>query len=130
MTLQGAGAVVAGFVVMALVVMAGSAAAALAMGNRGKQPDGSQQQPGAGYLAFDFCLGMAAALAGGLTTGWLAPFGARMHGIALAALVLAMAVACLLGYGDDGPPRWYQALLSMASAAVVVLVAPLATGPV
>ena len=116
MTLQGIVAVAAGLVAMAAIVMIGSAAAAVAMG----RPAAAPGKPTAADLALDYALGMVAALAGGITTAWLAPFAPVRHGIALSAAVLAMAVLCLLAYGDNGPPRWYQAALSL-SAAVVAL---------
>ncbi len=127
MSLLGILAVVAGFVGMAAIVMAGSAVAALAMG-RSPATAAGEPPPGRGYLVFDFALGMLAALAGGMTTAWLAPFAPIGHALALSGLVLAMALVCLLTYGDNGPPRWYQALLSLVSSGVVVagawLIAP------
>lgn len=121
MTLQGLAAVAGGFAVMVAIVMAGTALAALAMGRSISAATASKPSPA--YMVYDFVLGMAAAAVGGLAVGRLAPFAPMAHGVALAAVVLAMAVWCVLSYGDNGPPRWYQALMSFTSAAAVVTTA-------
>lgn len=123
MTLQGIGAVLAGFVGMAFVVMIGSAAMSALMGIK---PDAADFKPTPGYLPLDFLLGMVAAITGGLLVTRIAPASLLLHALALATLVLAMAVVCMVSYGDKGPPRWYQALLSLSSAASIVAVGWLA----
>lgn len=124
MTFQGVGAVVAGFVSMALIVMLGSLliskVSGIALEERTYLPV---------HLAADFLLGMIAAVAGGLMTATLAPAAPLSHAIALAALVLAMAVYCLVTVTDNGPPRWYQAVLSLASASVVTCLGWLMSQP-
>ena len=124
MSLQGLFAIVAGFIAMAAIVMAGSAVAAKGLGI--DPAAGSPERLGKGYLAFDYTLGLVAAVAGGALTAWLAPFSPSTHAAGLSAAVLAMAVVCLFSYGDKGPPRWYQAALSVSSALVVLLGARLA----
>ena len=84
----------------------------------GRSPSGDPKPP-AGYLVYDYVLGMLAALAGGVSTAWIAPAAPLSHAVALSTVVLAMAVACAMGTGDKGPPRWYQAVLSLSSAVVV-----------
>jgi len=116
MTLQGLVTIVVGFIGMAAIVMIGHAALSAMKRRPANNSDASTRTD----LAIDYVLGMLAALGGGILTAWLAPFAPMYHAIALGVLVLAMAVTCAISYGDSGPPRWYQAVLSLSSAAVVL----------
>ena len=102
---------------MAAIVMAGSAAAAALLGRDAARDRG---RPPPGYLVYDYALGMVAALGGGWVAARLAPALPLQHAMVLGMIVLVMSVACAYAWRDSGPPRWYQAALSVSAAAVVM----------
>ncbi len=128
MTLYGMGIVVAGFVAMAITVGLGSALVQRLAGQaaqpRPARPSSAHEgsSPATnGQLATDFVVGMVAAGLGGTLVAALAPGAHLTHSVVLAGLVLAMSVVCLVRPGE-GVPRWYMAVLSLASAVVIVFI--------
>lgn len=114
-------AVLAGFGVVVLMVMAGTALAVrLVMG--AVDPTAPLALPPA-YLALNLAVSALAALLGGYVAGRLAPVGSRTPVLVLAALLLVLGLATMLGApaSGDGQPAWYQWLLLVLGPAGVLL---------
>ena len=75
--------------------------------------------PTASYLAFNIAYSLAAALAGGYVTAWIAARMPMLHSICLAGFVLFMSIASAIAYGNR-QPRFYQVILTVLMPAAVV----------
>lgn len=126
-------ALLAGYAVMVVIVMAGVAAwfaarlpgglAALREGMKtGKAPAVTR-----GYLAFNLSLSFAAAVAGGLATVAIAASKSVRHLEVLGALVVAMGLLSAGAPSSAGQPKWYKLLIPLVGAAGVATAA-LVTG--
>jgi hypothetical protein len=114
-------AILAGYVVMAVIVMAGTAAAAAAFGLPLAPNAGAPvPTPGAGYLAANLLVSALGAVAG----GWVAAHVARRrpltHAAVLAALLVAAGLATL-GRPQPGQPAWYPPVLLVLGPAGALL---------
>jgi hypothetical protein len=106
-------AVLAGFAVMAVLVMATTMLAVRLVLHK---PLAAMQSPAPGplpaaYLGTNLAASALAALAGGYTTGAVAVNAPLAHGAALAALMVVMSVASMRQAGT-AQPRWYQLVLA------------------
>ncbi|MGH7523770.1 MAG: hypothetical protein ACREK8_05655 [Gemmatimonadales bacterium] len=114
-------AVVAGFLVMAIIVMVGTA---LAVRFVLHVPIAAMQSPAPvlsrAYLATNLSTSAIAAVAGGFTAAWIAGHDQLIHGLALAGVMIAMSIVSMR-QAAGRQPRWYQAIL-------VVLMPVLAVG--
>jgi hypothetical protein len=104
-------AVVAGFLVMAIIVMIGTA---LAVRFVLHVPLTAMQSPAPAlaraYVVTNLSLSAVAALAGGYTAAALAGHDRAIHGAALAGVMVVMSVISMHQAGGR-QPRWYQVLL-------------------
>ncbi len=120
------GAVLGGFVTMAVLVMIGTIAAAAALIPGGVQTvrNGTANRTvPKSYLTANLTLSLLAAIAGGYVTTRIAVDNARMHAMALAALVLVMSV---MSAGQNrgkanGQPAWYSKAIACVGIAGVLL---------
>lgn len=109
-------AVVAGFVVMAVVVMISSIAAAkvfdLPLRPAADAPAPAPSRP---YLAVNLTTGLIAAIVGGAVTGCLAHRNIMLHAMALALLVAGMGVLSART-PQPGQPAWYGLIITAIGA--------------
>jgi hypothetical protein len=129
--LRSIGAVVAGFVTMAVLVMGGTFAWVAAkvpggMAAMRQNPDAAAMQPSTAYLAFNLVLSLVAAFAGGWVTTRIAQRSATAHLAALAAVVVVMGIVSSLGPGSSRQPGWYKFVIPLVGLAGVALSAFLA----
>lgn len=118
--LQSTLAVLAGFVVMAIVVMVGTA---LAVRLVLRVPFSAMRQgatPTPRYLIANLAASAIAALAGGYTTAMIAHHDALLHGLSLAALMLVMSLVSMKQAASAGQPGWYRVVLMTAMPALAV----------
>jgi hypothetical protein len=106
-------AVLAGFAVMALVVMVSTVVAARLLLGRSlaemhTPPSGS---PSRAYLTANLAGSALAALLGGYTAAAIAGQAQLAHGVGLAAVMAIMAVISMRQAGT-AQPRWYQLVLA------------------
>lgn len=110
--LRSLGAVLGGFVAMAVIVVVSTALAAesLIPGGMEKATTPGTPLPHA-YLRVNLAASAFAAVAGGFVTGWIAATAPLLHGLALAGLMIVMS---LLSARQSGAtqPRWYQLVLT------------------
>ena len=103
--------VVAGFVVVMAVVMAGTAAATelIVPGGLFDAATGPRTDLPANYFAANLVVSGLGAVLGGWVTARMAPSAEMLHVLALAALVLLMAIPGMAGYGPsfDVQPTWF-----------------------
>ena len=114
-------AVLAGFVVMALLVMMTTA---LAVRFVLHLPVSSMRTPGPGmpspaYLATNVAASGIAALVGGYTTAAIAAHDQIAHGLGLAAVMVVMSVVSMRQSGS-AQPRWYRVVLATVMPALAV----------
>jgi hypothetical protein len=119
-------AVLAGFVVMAIIVMI---ATALAMRFVLGVPLAAMRSAGpqmlsASYLATNVAVSALAAIVGGFTTAAIAGHDQIAHGLGLAAVMVSMSVVSMRQTGA-GQPRWYRILLATMMPAMAILGAAL-----
>ena len=105
------GAVVAGYGVMALIVIAGVMGAAWLL-----VP--ASESPGSDYLAANIAISFFAALAGGYAARLVGKADRVVSVVLLAALVLVFG---LLMEGGGGQPGWYGVALPMIGALGVLI---------
>ena len=104
-------AVIAGYVVLAVTVMIGTAAAAAAFGLPVlPDPAAAAPMPGTGYLALNLVVSALGAAAGGWVAAHLARRRPVAHATVLAVLLLAAGIA-MLGRPQPGQPSWYPTVL-------------------
>ncbi|HWA57108.1 MAG TPA: hypothetical protein VG692_07640 [Gemmatimonadales bacterium] len=118
-------AVVAGFLVMAVLVMAGSmilmriyapgAMEAMRSGQMTLPP------PTAGYIVRNIILSLGAAVAGGMVTLRLAPSAPTGHLAALGLVVLAMGLVSAKSPGSAHQPAWYRVAIPFVGLGGVLL---------
>jgi hypothetical protein len=119
--LQSIGAVVAGYVVMAVLVMAGTMAWVATMVPGGiaamrQNPRAQAMTPTPRYLAMNLVLSLVAAIAGGWVT-------ARLGGnlVGLAAVLLVMGVVSAFMPEAKRQPPWYRYLIPVVGLAGIAL---------
>jgi small-conductance mechanosensitive channel len=121
--LRSIGSVVLGYVVLALITIGGtSAAAALLLPRRaaGSQP-GMPPPLTPSYLTANLTLSALAAVVGGYVTARMAPARPMVHVAVLALLIVALSILSSRSPMSTGQPRWYQRALpviGLAGAAV------------
>jgi hypothetical protein len=107
--------VVAGFVVVMAVVIAGTAAATelIVPGGLFDAATGSPADLPANYYAANLVVSGMGAMLGGWVTARMAPAAEMLHVLALALLILLMSIPALLGYGPgvELQPVWYRITL-------------------
>ena len=105
-------AVVAGFVVVMGVVMAGVAAATevIVPGGLVEAATGPREALPATYFAANLVISAMGALLGGWVTARMAPSREMAHVLALSVFVILMSIPGLLEYGPsyDVQPIWYR----------------------
>jgi hypothetical protein len=106
-------AVVAGYVVTAVIVMAGTFAAMAAFGLT------MTSVPTPPYLAANLAVSFLAAVAGGWVCARIAPARALAHGALLAALFLAMSLLPT-GAAANGQPGWYVPVIAAIGVTGVI----------
>ena len=114
-------AVVAGFLVMAVIVMIGTAVAARVIL---RQPlstirTGSSEPLPLEYLAANLSASAIAALCGGFLTAAIAGRSPLAHGLALAVVIVLMSILSMKQAGAS-QPRWYQLTLATAMPALAL----------
>ena len=110
-TLRLIGAVIAGYIVMALIVILGVMAAAKLLVPAG-------ENPGTGYLVGNVAISFLAALSGGYVAANFAKADAKLATLVLAAVVMALGLILEPGHGQPG---WYGLVIPFIGAAGVVL---------
>jgi len=105
--------VVVGYAAMAGLVMAGHFVTSRLML--------TGPHPTPAYINVNLGIGLAAAIAGGLVCGWVAPHNPFIHAMVLAGAVGSMSVAMLLIGPQPGQPNWYP-LAVMLGGVVGVLI--------
>jgi hypothetical protein len=113
--LRAFGALLAGFLTMAVLV---GAATAVLM-KRAPEWVSATGKPRAGYVWFNLGYSLVAAMAGGCVTAWLAMENPLIHALALALTVLLMAALSALQQRGQ-QPVWYQLLLVATTPVGVV----------
>jgi hypothetical protein len=132
--LRGVGAVVLGYIIMAVIVMIGSVAllASVVPGGmaalktmRGN-PD-AMPKPTPRYFAMNLTLSAIAALVGGWVTKRVAGEPSHSYVLALASMtVLLGALTAFKGTGAERQPTWYKVVIPLIGAVGVLLGARLA----
>lgn len=113
-------AVVGGFVVVMVVVYAGTLAGTELLHPGGlaaaqdKPPEATPQS----YYAFNVVISLMGAVLGGWVTARMAPSHEMLHVFTLAGLMILMALPSVLGYGETAhlQPDWYKWLLPVLGA--------------
>jgi len=112
--LRSIGAVLAGFVVMAVTIMVGTIALTAALipgGIATMRPPQSGTVAPSGYLAANLALSFLAAVLGGYLTVRLAASAPVIHALALGTLLMIMGMVTVAQAGDAGSsagqPSWY-----------------------
>ena len=113
--LRAFGALLAGFLTMAVLV--GAATAILL--KRAPRWVGTMGKPHASYIWFNLGYSLLAAMAGGCVTTWLAMENPLVHALALALTVLLMAALSAMQQRGQ-QPVWYQLLLVATTPVGVV----------
>ena len=106
-------AVIVGFMVMMLVVIALTLVMVKTMGLQSGHPT-------PGYLVFNVAASFFAAFVGGFTTGSIAAERRVRHGYLLAMVMLLMAALSYVHY-QGAQPAWYQAMMVVVPPVVAVL---------
>jgi hypothetical protein len=110
--LRSAGALLAGFVSMALLVGVSVPLALALTGRFGPQPN-------APYLAANIGFSLLAAIVGGFVCGWIAGRAPLAHSLALAAIVLVLGAVSALQSAPT-QPAWYPWTIAVAGAVGVL----------
>ena len=115
-------AVIAGFVVVMVVLVAGTAGIAALIIPGGLDAARTTMPPPT-YIAAHLLVSAMSALLGGWVTARMAPDREMLHVLPLAALVFLKSVPALVGYGNpDGlQPTWYVYTLPVVSVAAAIL---------
>lgn len=115
-------AVVAGYVLMAVLVMAASTLVGVAFPQAFASADGKPILPGLGWYALSLSYSFAAAVAGGHACARLARRAELAHAGALALLLAALGLSMMLaGSGAEGVPAWWTGGEVAAGVAGVLL---------
>jgi hypothetical protein len=118
-------AVVAGFVVVIAVVMAGTAAATelIVPGGLFGAATGPRTALPAEYFAANLMVSAMGAVLGGWVTARMAPDREMIHVFALTGLIILMSIPGLLGYGPSAStqPDWYKLALPILGVGGVLL---------
>ena len=117
--------VVAGFVVVMAVWMAGTAAATelIVEGGLFGAATGPRSELPPEYFAANLVMSGMGAMLGGWVTARLAPSAELAHVLALAALMILMSLPGLLGYGESqmDQPTWYIYALPVFGVGAAIL---------
>lgn len=115
-------AIIAGFVVVMVVIVAGTAGSA-ALIIPGGLESARTMAPPATYMAAHLLVSAMGALLGGWVTARMAPEREMIHILVLAVLLLLKSVPSLAGYGNpDGlQPTWYVYTLPVIEVVAVLL---------
>ena len=117
--------VVAGFVVVMAVWVAGTAAVTelIVEGGLFGAATGPRNALPPVYFAANLVMSGMGAMLGGWVTARLAPSAEMAHVLALAALMILMSIPGLLGYGESqaDQPRWYIYALPIFGVSAAVL---------
>ena len=105
------GAVIAGYVVMALIVILGVMAAAKLLVPAG-------ESPGTDYLAANVAISFLAAVTGGYIAAGAGKADGKLATLVLAIIVMALGLILESGHGQPG---WYAASIPWIGAAGVIL---------
>jgi hypothetical protein len=108
MWLRSAGALLAGFVSMALLVGLSVPVALALTGRFGPQPNPP-------YLAANIGFSVLAAIVGGFVCGWIAGRAPLVHSLVLAAIVLVLGAVSAL-QPAPGQPAWYPWTMAVVGA--------------
>jgi peptidoglycan/LPS O-acetylase OafA/YrhL len=126
--LQGVGAVVAGFVAMTIVVMAGSMALMAAFVPGGlaamktmRDNPSTMPKPTPRYYVMNITLSLVAAMLGGWLTGRIAGPQPQNYLVALAVVILAMGLVSAFSPGSGMQPKWYKLLIPVIGVAGIAL---------
>lgn len=114
-------AVLAGFVVMAVVVMIATAVAVrfvLRVPLAAMRSAGSRT-PSRSYLVTNVAASALAALVGGYTTAAIAGHDQVAHGLVLAAVMVVMSLVSMR-QAAGAQPRWYRVVLAIMMPALAV----------
>ena len=118
-------AVVAGFIVVMGVMMAGVAAATelIVPGGLFHAATGPREALPATYYAANVVVAAMGALLGGWVTARMAPAREMVHVLALTVLLILMSVPGILGYGPshDVQPDWYKWSLPVFTVGAAIL---------
>jgi hypothetical protein len=118
-------AVVAGFVVVIAVVMAGTAAATelIVPGGLFEAATGPREALPPEYFAANLIVSAMGAVLGGWVTARMAPDREMAHVFALTVLMILMSIPSLMGYGPsfDVQPAWYRYMLPILGVGGVLL---------
>jgi hypothetical protein len=122
--LRATGAVVVGYVAMAVIVVVGTAAAAAALvpGGMASMQNGPSGPVPASFLALNLLVSLAGALAGGWLTVRLGNTTRFRLALILAGVTAVMAiVSALVNRGAaPGEPNWYPLLIAILAMAGVL----------
>ena len=126
--LRSVAAVIAGYVVMMVIVMAGTMALMAAFVPGGMQAMRNRETieslpPSTRYLASNIVLSLMAAIAGGWATAKVATASPTGPLIALASVMIAMGIISALAPGAKRQPGWYKVLIPLVGAGGVGLIA-------
>jgi hypothetical protein len=117
--------VVAGFVVVMAVWMAGTAAATelIVEGGLFGAATGPRSELPPEYFAANLVMSGMGAMLGGWVTARLAPSAEMAHVLALAALMILMSLPGVLGYGESqmDQPTWYVYALPVFGVSAAIL---------
>jgi hypothetical protein len=117
--------VVAGFVVVMAVVIAGTAASTelIVPGGLFDAATGSPAALPGNYYAANLVVSAMGAMLGGWVTARMAPAAEMAHVFALVLLILLMSVPALLGYGPgvEVQPMWYKITLPILGMSGAIL---------
>ena len=113
--LRSIGSVVLGYVVLALITIVGtSAAAALLLPRRPAAPQPGMPPPlTTSYLAANLTLSTLAAVVGGYVTARMAPARPMVHVAVLALLIVALSILSSRSPMSTGQPAWYKRILPL-----------------
>ena len=121
--LQSILSIVVGYLVMAIIVMIGTIAAAAALVPGGLSAMRRAEGPPAptkNYLYANLALSLVAAIVGGWLTARMAPFAPFTHVAALAVLIVAMALISAK-YQAARQPSWYSWTIAIVGVAGVLI---------
>ena len=120
--LRSIGAVVLGYVVLALITIVGtSIAARLLLPRRAGAPAGSPPVLTPSYLTANLTVSTLAAVVGGYVTARMAPGRSMVHVAVLALLILALSAMSARAPPSAGQPGWYNRILPLLGLVGVVV---------
>jgi hypothetical protein len=111
--LRSIGSVVLGYVVMAVITIAGTSAAAALLIPRGTKTTAPGPPPPltSSYLAANLTVSALAAVAGGYLTARMAPGRPMLHVGVLGLFMVAMSILSSRSPMSAGQPEWYKLVL-------------------